>query len=232
MRKAVVSSLITGIAAAGCGGATPGVVDTDAARASVDQAAAIAAAISATNGRNAAIGIEAMMIADQTIVTPSGGPSGLRGMLFPYMEHAVAGSAVCTTTSCAFTGYGVVGGYTNVTMNGTATRSSDAIAFAITYDMHEHFRSAAWTLDGALTVTADRVDGSMHGHGAGAREDDGITWDIVVDYHAITRDAEGCPGGGSLHAVTRYDASQEAQLAGSHASFEVQGTATFGPTCM
>ena len=67
--------------------------------------------------------------------------------------------------------------------------------------------------------------------GVGSREDAGITWNIVVDYHAVTREAEGCPVGGSLRAVTSYDANQQAQLAGSHASFEVQGTAEFGPTC-
>jgi hypothetical protein len=236
VRTALMSSLITGIAAAACGGAAPGVVDMDSARASVDQAAAIAAAMSAMNGPDAAIGIEAMMIADQTIVTPSGDSRGLSGVLYPSMEYARGGprlgSAVCTATSCTFTGYGVDGGYTNVTMNGTATRTGDSIAFAITYDMHEHFGSGAWSLDGALSVTADRVDGSVHAHGTGSREDAGIIWDNVVDYHAITRDAEGCPVGGSLHAVTSYDASQEAQLAGSRASFELQGTATFGPTCM
>lgn len=234
MRTAVMSSLILGISAAACGGA--GVVDMDSARASVDQAAAIAAAMSALNGLDAAIGIEAMMIADQTIVTPTGDSSGLGGRLGHYMEYARlgprTGSAVCTTTSCTFTGYGIYGGHLIVTMNGTATRTGDSIAFAITYDMYEHFSSGAWTLDGALSVTADRVDGSVHAHGTGSGEDAGITWDIVVDYHAITRDAEGCPVGGSLHAVTSYDASQEAQVAGSRASFDVQGTATFGPTCM
>lgn len=236
MRAAVMTSLVTGVAAAACGGASQpseGVVDMVAARTSVDQAGKIAAAMSAMNGRDVAVGVEAMMIAHHAVVTPSGNLDARGGLRYPYLSVGVPppGNSVCTATSCAFTRYGFGMTYLSVSLDGTVTRSGDSLTFDVTYDLNGHLSSEAWTVDGALSVTADLIDGSVHSHGTGSREYAGITWDIVVDYRAITLDTQGCPIGGSLHVVTSYDVSQAAQQVGSPPGFEVQGTASFGPTC-
>lgn len=234
MRTAIVTALITGVACGGAKRPSEGVVDMAAARASVEQVDALAAAMPAMNGHDAAVAIEALIIAHQALVTPSGNLDELRGELYPYLMHNVmfpSTGAVCTAASCTFTGYGFGVTYLVVTLDGTVTRSGDSIALDITHDVVEHTASMSWAVESALSVTADGIDGTAHSHATGSRGYAGLTWDVVVEYRGVVRDAQGCPIGGSLHTVTRYDVLQDDQNAGSYPSFEVEGTAAFGPTC-
>ena len=55
-----------------------------------------------------------------------------------------------------------------------------------------------------------------------------MTWDLTVDYNAITLDPQGCPTGGSVHVVSCYD---DEPTTGSPTHFASQGTVEFGPAC-
>ncbi|HEX8107779.1 MAG TPA: hypothetical protein VF516_08610 [Kofleriaceae bacterium] len=207
-------------------------MDKAAARAAVDQVGRIAAAMSAMNSADVAAGVEAMMIAHQTVVAPNDDLGTPFGLLFPYLKFAAPnrGTAVCTAISCSFTGYGFGGGYTVLGITGTVTRSGDSIAFDIRYDLTEHLASVAWTVDGTLSVTQERIEGRVHSHATGSRDATGLRWDMGVDYRAIMLDAQGCPIGGALYAVTSYDIPRD-HAGGGPSSVEVEGTVAFGPAC-
>jgi hypothetical protein len=58
-----------------------------------------------------------------------------------------------------------------------------------------------------VTTTPTRVDGTIHSHGIGRyAHGSGLlpTWDVAINFAAITLDAQGCPTGGAVHAMTSY----------------------------
>lgn len=242
MKRAVCAASFGWLTVMGCGGASepPAVaMDMTAARASIDQVGRIAAAMSSMSGADAIGGATSLMVAHQGLVLSGGNIGSLLGEVYAFPsagsvppQSPAEGSARCTATSCTFTGYGfTLQPYDSYHIDGTLTRSGDLIAFDVTYHQYQHGNAIAWTLDGSLSTAAGGLDGSMHDRGIGSNYLAGVTWDVAVDYHAITLDAQGCPTGGSLHAVTGYDDSGAAQRADGAPGFERQASVAFGPGC-
>jgi hypothetical protein len=227
------------VATAACGGDdhAKGTVNTQNAKASVENVGKVNAAMAAGNGANAASALQAMTASGQSMVTPAGQAGRQLGLLpdrFPRPEiaNAVSGTAECTATGCTFTSYGdSAAGWL---INGSVSRSGDTTTFDITYDVTSAGASIQWAIDGSVTITATSVDGDVHSHGVtkveGGSNNPGVnvTWDTTVDYNAISLDAQGCATGGSVHAVVSYSVSAGGQGGGA---FDVEGTATFGPAC-
>jgi hypothetical protein len=215
------------VAACGGGGHDKGTVNTTSARTSVDQVGAVSTTMTAMNGGGAAAAVQSMTSAGQSIVTPAQAQR-LIGLMSDHEKGAIlnaTGTADCTPTMCTFTSYGDTG----FTINGTISRSGDAHTFDLTYDIISAGTTLHWEIDGTVTVTASLVDGNVHSHGVtmvegGSAAGVNVTWDVTVDYNDIARDAQGCPTGGSVHAVTAYSVN-------GMTGFDVEGTATFGPAC-
>jgi len=242
MNKIAIASILV-VAAAACGEDEPdkGTVNTTSAKASVENVGKVNSSMASSNGANAASAVQAMTQAGQSIVTPSGQPSRLVGLLpetfpRPDLSSAVSGTAECTPTSCTFTNYGDDATSASWKINGTITKSGDTTTFDLDYDVTSAGTSLKWQIDGSLTITATSIDGSVHSHGVtnvtggtgGAPGQVNVTWDTDVDYQAIVLDAQGCATGGSVHAVVSYDVDAGGQSGGA---FKVQGTAAFGPAC-
>jgi hypothetical protein len=232
------------IAAAACGEdeAAKGTVNTTSAKASVENVGKVNAAMAAGNGANAAAAVQAMTSAGQSIVTPAQGGAQRVGLLpesfpRPTIASAVSGTAECTPTGCTFNNYGDDSAGSVWKINGSISKSGDTTKFNIDYDVASGGTSLKWHIDGDVTITATSIDGKVHSHGVTNVETGGqggapgqlkVTWDTDVDYQAIVLDAQGCATGGSVHAVVSYDVDAGGQSGGS---FDVQGTATFGPAC-
>ena len=237
VNRSVVASLALALVlvlAAGCGGGgggdgpTEGVVSMEHGRASVDQLGAISAAMSAMKSEDAFHALLGWGAANVPLVTPSDQAPGR--FMFPKIGLFVipnSGTATCTGTSCTFDDYGLRGGYDVFTFTGAITGAGDSYTFDLAASFTAHFDSMDWELDGAVAITAAGVDGAVRHHGTGdlgpLGEQVRVTWDVALDYEAITLDAGGCPTGGTLHVVTAYEDNDR--------SFHVEGSLAFGPGC-
>lgn len=240
MNKIAIASFLV-VAAAACGGDdhAKGTVNTANAKASVENVGKVNAAMAASNGANAASAVQSMTQAGQAMVTPSGQPARLLGLLpesfpRPDLSQAVTGTAECTATMCTFTNYGDDSTTSAWKINGTITKSGDNTKFDLDYDVTSAGTSLKWDISGDVTITATLIDGSVHSKGV-TNVDAGsgatgvnVTWDTTVDYDAIALDAQGCATGGSVHAIVSYTVKANGQSGGA---FDVQGSATFGPAC-
>lgn len=243
MNKPIIVSLALAISTAACGTgedaqtATEGTVSVSDAQISVQQVAKLSGMLSSTD--NALVAFLAMGSANQGIVIPRSEPYEPRG-LFPHVPVTTAlniGTMQCMAGSCTFTHYGYSEGpYTNYTIDGTITHSGDTSTFDLTSSFKDYYEYMDWVISGSVTTTATRVDGTIHSHGAGHAAHGSSplpTWDVTVDYAAITLDAQGCPTGGTVHAVTSYVHAADADpfLDGETPSFAVKGTVALGAAC-
>ncbi|MBL0220613.1 MAG: hypothetical protein IPQ07_42945 [Myxococcales bacterium] len=238
MKKIALASLV--VAAAACGGDShdKGTVNTASAKASVENVGKINAAMAAGNGANAAAAVQGLTSAGQSLVTPATGAGRLVGLLpesFPKhdLSQAVTGTADCTPTGCTFTNFGDDAAGSSWKINGSVSKTGDTTSFDLTYDVSSAGATVKWAIDGAITITATSIDGSIHSHGVtdvaagSASAGVNVTWDTAVDYDAITLDAQGCATAGTVHAVVSYSVKS----GGNGGAFDVEGSATFGPAC-
>jgi hypothetical protein len=176
-----------------------------------------------------------MTASGQGIVTPAApsriSPMGLlpAHLPKPEIQSAATGTATCNETSCTFTNFGDDTVGNSWTIDGTISRSGDSYTFDLTYVVALEGFSDNWAIDGAVTVTATSIDGSVHSQGdaTGTQAGYDISWDVTVDYQAIGLDGQGCPTSGSIHAAASYDVSG----AGGGGGYDIEGTVTFGPAC-
>jgi len=235
-KAAVVGLFMFGVAATACGSDDPaqGTVTTANAALVVSQLGGISASMSAMNGPQAFTSFRELMYAGQSFVVPRDGSPPSRGFFATTVPIMADGAAVCTVASCAFTGYGsfTLAIFTTERLDGTITRSGDTTTFDLTYSLASKLGNLAWTIGGSVATTATSIDGNLHGHGElgpnGSFSSGALTWDLTVDYNAITLDPQGCPTGGSVHVISRYD---DEPTTGSPTHFEVQGTVKFGAAC-
>lgn len=231
MRSTLVATIATvTVALAACGSEkSPGTVNPQNARTSLDQVGSVNAAVAASNGAMAASAVAAMTAAGQGIVTPAapaGRVVGLAPVELPRSlgSSATTGTAACTPTGCTFTHFGDDTPGNAWTIDGTISKAGDTLTFDLTYDVTSAGATVAWTIDGAVTVTATSIDGAVHSTGTSSGGPaGGVSWDVHVDYQAVQLDGSGCPIGGSIHASTAYDFAA--------GSYDVEGTVTFGPAC-
>lgn len=240
MNKIAIASFVV-VAVSACGGDdhAKGTVNTANAKASVENVGKVNTAMASSNGANAASAVQSMTQAGQAMVTPSGQPGRLLGLLpetfpRPDLSQAVSGTADCTATSCTFTNYGDDASGSAWKINGTIKKTGDTTSFDLDYDVTSAGTSLKWDISGDVTITATSIDGSVHSKGV-TNVDAGsgatavnVNWDTTVDYDAITLDAQGCATGGSVHAVVSYSVKANGQSSGA---FDVEGSATFGPAC-
>ncbi len=235
-----IAIALVAVAAAACGGDdhAKGTVNTASAKASVENVNKVQTSMAMSNGANAASAVQAMTQAGQSLVTPAGQPGRLLGLLpetfpRPDLSQAVSGTAECSATACTFTNYGDDASGSAWKINGTIKKTGDTTTFDLDYDITSAGTSLKWDISGDITITATSIDGSVHSKGitnvdAGSNATGvSVNWDTTVDYDAITLDAQGCATGGSVHAVVAY--SVKAQ--GQSTSFDVEGSASFGPAC-
>ena len=212
-------------------------MDMTEARAAMEQVGQITAAMSSMKSDDAVAAITSLMVAHQCLMCTGGSVGLLHGQLyaypyFPFFPMPPDGYASCSATACTFTDYGFGGGYDYFSTDGGVTASGNLVTLHVAYNQEQtHVGSIKWTLDGSLSTMGGGLDGSMHDHGVGYGNFDGVTWDVTVDYQAITRDAQGCPTGGSLHAVMQYEAVASAQRTDAPLTLARQGSAAFGPGC-
>ena len=231
---ALVVVLLLGAAA--CSGGEDATVNTDSARACVDQLGKISASMSAMDASEVAHSIVALLSASQSVVVPKDIADPTYG-IETSISLPFSGTGTCTEASCTFINYRAEVTLTaTYTIDGSITRSGDTITFDITYDRISKGGSMQWELDGTVTSTATQLDGAIHGHGTtgGPYTSIHVTWDDTIDLNAVALDAQACPTGGSVHGRIRYTDDPTMPLAGGHRwapSFEVQGTAVFGPGC-
>ena len=232
MRTSIVSfASVALLAVAACGGSdkSPGTVNTQSARTSIDQVGAVNVAMTNSNGGQAAAAVSAMTAAGQSIVTPAA-PGALIGLApadlpRPLFQSAATGTADCTPAGCTFTNFGDDAPGNAWTIDGTISKAGDRITFDLTYDIASGGTNVDWAIDGAVTVTATSIDGSVHSRGATSGGPGGnVTWDVDVTYADLVLDGSGCPTGGSVTASTSYTVN-------GMAAFDVEGTVTYGPAC-
>lgn len=247
MNKPVIVSLALAISAAACGTedhaptAMDGIVSLSDAQISVQQVTKLSGMMSSTD--NALVAFLAMGSANQRIVIPRSEPYEPRG-LFPHVPVTTApniGTMQCMAGTCTFTRYGYKGGDGELSegygIDGTITHTGDTSTFDLTSSFADYYEFMDWVISGSVTTTATRVDGTIHSHGTGRGAHGGLpplpTWDVTIDYAAIALDAQGCPTGGTVHAVTSYvhAAGADPFLDGETPSFEVKGTVALGPAC-
>lgn len=255
MRKTYIASLIIIlIGAAACGdspdGGTPGdapdvapqdgVVNTGNARGCVDELGKLSASMSAMDATKVARSIQTLLLSCQLVVAPKIVVAPTYGPVAVTFGNTVGppdGTGICTATSCTFTNY--TAQYPLIEtyqINGSITRSGDATLFAINYDQTGKFGSMQWDLDGTVTSTTTQLDGTVHSHGTtgGPYTSLHVTWDVTVDFMAVTLDAQACPTGGSMRGLIRYHDDPTVPFGDApprSPSFDVLGAVTFGPTC-
>lgn len=229
MRSTLVATIAI-VTLAACGSdRSPGTVNPQNARTSIDQVGNVNDALAASSGAMAASAVAAMTAAGQGIVSPAA-PTGRLVGLAPAelpragIASATTGTAACTPTGCTFTNFGDDTPGNTWTIDGTISKAGDTITFDLTYDVTSAGATVAWAIDGAVTVTATSIDGAVHSTGTSSGGPaGGVSWDVDVDYQAVQLDGSGCPIGGSIHAATSY------QVAGT--GYDVEGTVSFGPAC-
>jgi hypothetical protein len=237
MRGTELASLLFVFAAAACGDHEDSVMNMDSARTSVDQIGQISTGMSASNTDDVAGGVLSLLATSQAIVTPRNASDPPYGLLPRSWPPFNAGTGICSATACAFTSYEAEIVLTETfTINGSITRDGDALTFDLTYGQVGKWGSMEWGLDGSVTHTATQLDGTMHGHGTtgGAYTTLHVTWDVTVDFAAVTLDAQGCPVDGSVRGAIRYRDDPTVPVSEAEPrspSFDVEGTLGFGPTC-
>jgi hypothetical protein len=224
------------LAGAACSDVPQGRVSTDSARSSVDQLGRISKGLSSNNVDEVTEGVMRLLTDSPGIVSPATDGEPTFGVARYVGPESFQGDASCGATGCTFGGYAadipLTGTYV---LDGTITRDEPSITFDVDYDQVGKNGSALWSLGGAVSITADRIDGDVHVRGgarAGAYTSVLASWDVTLELREISIDGGGCPIGGSLHAVVHYEDDPAAQSTAPRSpSFDVQGTATFGPAC-
>ncbi|HVV85851.1 MAG TPA: hypothetical protein VHE35_22485 [Kofleriaceae bacterium] len=230
MRSTLFASVAI-VALAACGGSdpSPGTVNSQNARTSIDQVGQVNAALAASDGNMAASAVAAMTAAGQGIVSPSAPAGRLEGLAPDHLPRslvssAATGTANCTAAGCTFDHFGDDTPGNGWTIDGSISKSGDTITFDLTYDVTSGGATVDWSIDGSVTVTATSIDGSVHSKGTSSSGPaGGVSWDVSVDYQNVQLDGSGCPIGGSIHASTAYDFAA--------GSYDVAGDVTFGPAC-
>ena len=225
------------LAIAACGSsqptATKGTIDGTSARTSIGSVHDVVSAMASNNPSSAASAVLALTAAGESVVVAA--PTKLELPHPPITAkpagEAFTGTATCTATSCTFMNFGDSDQYGSYSINGTISDNNGVLAFDLTYDLTTANLTFHWELDGQVTVDATHIDGNVHSHGdANGSDQSGsfaVTWDIAVDYRNIGLDASGCPISGSLAATVQFTAQNN----GSGGSYDVAGTAAFGPAC-
>jgi len=229
MHKVAVSYVLV-VTAVGCGSEgpmTPAMSAADA-RLSVDGIDKISKAMTAMDAAAVADGLLAAGAANLRIVGDVPDAHDFPDEIPRGTPADVGGVASCTAMSCVFTGYGLITpvNYRIWKLDGTVSHSGDTTTFDVTGSFVNHLERASWVIDGSVTTTAARVDGTLHSHGtkhnAAALE---WTRDVAVGYDAIALDAQGCPIGGSLSVASSLDDVDDTR------SFDLEGSMPFGPAC-
>jgi len=214
------------------------VTDKGYTKAEVEQIGKLDASMTAGNGANAAAAVQSLTAAGQALVAPNGQAGRQLGLLpetFPRPDHSsvVSGSAECSATACTFNNYGDDTTGNSWLIDGTVSKTGDTTAFDLTYKVTTAAASLDWTIDGSVLVNATTIDGNVHNHGvtavAAGSNNPGVnvTWDTGTDFNKIALDAQGCATSGKLTAYVAYDVN----AGGQGGSFDVEGTASFGPAC-
>ncbi len=230
MRSPIIAASVLACLAA-CGGSdkSPGTVNPQNARTSIDQVGRVDDALATSDGGSAAAAVAAMTAAGQGIVSPAAPGGRLIGLApdhlpRPLVSSAATGTANCTPTGCTFTNFGDDTPGNAWTIDGTISKAGDTITFDLSYDVTSGGTTVAWTIDGAVTVTTTSLDGSIHSTGTSSGGAGGnVSWDVDVDYQDVQLDGSGCPIGGSVHGATSYEFGP--------GGYAVEGTVTFGPAC-
>lgn len=222
-----VSSIALLVGSCGGEGHTPWPVNECAARRSAAQLSRLATAMTAMDGPSGLMAVDGLFDNQQLIFDNQAPPSCVADGHVP-MGASV--SAECTSTSCTFM-WNLSQQPFVQSFHATAERDGDAMTVAIEHDIY-HSRQSGGTSrrsDGSLRVTEDSVDGVLRLH----EEQPGLdlpprwTSDTVLDYRSIRLDAQGCPIGGSLHAVV----VAESLDGGPGFSGDLEGVISFGPAC-
>ena len=92
--------------------------------------------------------------------------------------------------------------------------------------------NATWTLDGTVTMSQSELDGTLHLSGNTALNADWNTCgpgttSSTVEYQRVALDANGCPIGGSIYAVTTMIST----IATENPTEAFDGTLELGPAC-
>lgn len=217
-----------------CGGGEPthkGTINSAGARTSVESVHDVFAALDSSNGELAADSVLALTAAGQVVVTPGAAREvvGQMPLVWPRskLSRNFTGSAACTPTGCVFDNYGDDGEYGSYRINGSISKTGDALAFDLDYDVLYEGLEFHWHMDGHVRVNATLIDGEVHSDGDAKFTSEGKTyevgWDFDIDYDAIGLDPSGCPVSGSLSATVAYSSQGQ--------SYRAAGSIGFGPAC-
>ncbi len=222
------------LAIAGCNAGIPrGTVEPNAAHLCANGIATIALAMTTSDANAGGAGLMAIGSACQITVvpteqtfTPSGlfdGDDGIGGL----------GTATCTATGCMFDHWGGSDPtFATWQTTGSITRTGDDIALDVQHTYEGTGGPAmAWTIQGSVTATNARFDGTIHAHGASAPSaysQTDLTWDVDTDYERVVVDGTSCAIGGTLRVVISY--ADNVAMISSH-RFDVQGELAFSSPC-
>lgn len=186
------------------------------------------------SGPDAVDGIDKLEQGAQTLVEPADAGSAVAARSSPPEEH---GTVTCDATSCTFDNYGKTEPYFGSSLDGTIARSDDTYTLDLTRSTSLHFHSVRWSISGTMFATPTQLDGELHLVGDSVRRTSGPgaawAWELDLSYLAVELDAQGCPIGGSVRVVSRFDFQSASGAVGvpSDQDFYVKGTVTFGPAC-
>lgn len=212
-----------------CGGDYTSVpLNECAARVSVTQFSKLATAMTEMNGLNGFKAVDALDSDQNSIfVTDAPHPCVADGTV--PMGTGVFFSAECASTSCKF-GWASVVYPLNKNFDATIDRDGDAMTVAMSYDEFHSPQTGGTSVrtDGSVTLTDTTLDGMFQIHGEEPGLDLPPQWtsDLVLEYRSVRLDAQGCPIGGSVHAVL---VSEGDKSLGTPENIE--GEVSFGPGC-
>lgn len=213
-----------------------GNVNKEEAQSAIASLRALSTAMTAMDPSGVLWNVQGLARANQLTVTPTGDDGRLRGTLISTPGPTpMSGTGSCDPASCTFTEYGFGVPYIAISLSGTITRSGNTLKLDLAYRYLDKLGGFDWKISGSVKPTATSIDGTFRSRGTADPNSSffngDLTWETLTEYDDISLDPQGCPVGGETHIINIYEDPTGGQGNRNASSFDVEGTATFGPAC-